>query len=55
MTRPTVRAFFDEPTNTISYLVTDPIPKPPPSSIPSSITTTLQVKRRLNLRMRYLP
>jgi glyoxylase-like metal-dependent hydrolase (beta-lactamase superfamily II) len=24
MTRPTVRAFFDEPTNTISYLVTDP-------------------------------
>jgi glyoxylase-like metal-dependent hydrolase (beta-lactamase superfamily II) len=24
MSRPTVRAFFDEPTNTISYLVTDP-------------------------------
>lgn len=24
MTRPTVRAFFNEPTNTISYLVTDP-------------------------------
>ncbi len=24
MTRPSVRAFFDEPTNTISYLVTDP-------------------------------
>jgi glyoxylase-like metal-dependent hydrolase (beta-lactamase superfamily II) len=27
MTRPTVRAFFDEPTNTISYLVTDPTTK----------------------------
>ena len=28
--KPIIEAFFDEPTNTISYLVVDPATKPPP-------------------------
>ncbi len=37
---PIIRAFFDEPTNTVSYIVADPETRQPPSSIPCSTTTT---------------
>ncbi len=30
---PVIQAFFDEPTNTVSYIVADPETKQPPSSI----------------------
>ena len=47
-TRPEIKAFFDEPTNTVSYLVWDPATKEAASSTRCSISTTVAATRRSN-------
>ena len=48
--RPIIRAFFDEPTNTVSYLVTDPATNKAAVIDPCSTTTTMRARSTLDRR-----